>query len=156
MRHGPATATLKLYEVEPTVAGVLAILRQWQPNAENRARIARLVGELGDDNWAVREPPRGSWPRWGAGRAGVREAADSRDAEVVIRVRKLLAERGHGRAEEVLSAALEWLRESPTPQATPLLLELLPLLPDTVQSAAAERFGHARPRRRPAAAAGDR
>ena len=28
-------ATLRKYEVEPTAAGVLGVLRQWQPSAEN-------------------------------------------------------------------------------------------------------------------------
>ncbi len=134
-----AAATLRRYEVEPTAAGVIGVLRQWQPNAENRARVARLVRELGDDNWAVREAASRHLAEMGAlAEAALREAADSRDAEVVIRARKLLAERQQGRAEELLSASLEWLRESPTPQATPLLLELLPLLPDTFQSSARE------------------
>ncbi len=134
-----SAATLRRYEVEPTAAGVLSVLRQWQPNAENHARTARLVRELGDDNWAIREAATRHLAGMGTlADSALREAAESSDAEVVFRARKLLAERRQGRAEELLSASLEWLRESPTPEATPLLLELLPMLPDTFQSSVRE------------------
>ncbi len=135
-----AAATLRQYEVEPTVDGVMGVLRQWRPSAENQAQIARLVRELGDDNWTVREAASRHLANMGTlAEAALRDAAEgSRDAEVVLRARKLLAKGRQDRAEELLRAALAWLRESPTPQATPLLLDLLPLLPDASQSAARE------------------
>ena len=61
--HSPA-ATLKRYQIEPTTAGVLDVLRQWQPNGEGRARIARLIGELGSESYAFARPLPGSWPVW--------------------------------------------------------------------------------------------
>jgi HEAT repeat protein len=131
-----SASIIKRYDVEPTAASVLGVLRQWQPSAENRARIDRLVRELGDENWAVREAASRHLADMGSlAEAALRNAVEqSRDAEVVIRARKLLAERRQGRAEELLSASLQWLRETPTPQATPLLLELLPALPNTLET----------------------
>ena len=132
-----SAATLRRYEVEPTAADVLRVLRQWRPDAGNRERIARLVRDLGDNNWAVRE--RASRELAGMGRlaeSALRDAAGSNDAEVVRRARRLLADCRSGQAEELLAAALEWLRQSPTPQATALLLDLLPVLPDEFRSPA--------------------
>lgn len=132
-----AAATLRRYGVEPTADGVLRVLRQWRPDAENRAQIARLVRDLGDDKWAVRD--RAARQLAGMGTLALpalREATNSNDAEVVLRARKLLAECRSGHAEELLSAALEWLRRSPTPQATDLLLDLVAVLPVEFQSSA--------------------
>jgi hypothetical protein len=134
-----SVATLRRYEVEPTADGVLGVLRQWRPDTENRARIAQLVRDLGDNNWAVRD--RASRQLAGMGRLAepaLRDATSSNDAEVVHRARSLLAECRSGRAEELLAAALEWLRQSPTPQATALLLDLLPVLPDEFHSSTRE------------------
>jgi hypothetical protein len=135
-----AATTLRRYQVEPSAAGVLGVLRQWLPDAENRARIARLIRELGDDNWAVREAASRQLAGMGTlAEAAIREAAaQSRDAEVISRARKLLAGGQQGNAEELLLAALAWLRQSPTPQATPLLLDLLPVLPETYQPSLCE------------------
>lgn len=130
-----AAATLRRYGVEPTAAGVMGVLRQWRPDADSRARIARLVRDLGDDNWGVREAATRQLAGMGTlAEAALREAAKSSDAEVVFRARRLLAQCRPNGAEELLSAALEWLRQTPTPQATPLLLDLLPVLPDALQS----------------------
>jgi hypothetical protein len=137
--HSAAAATLKRYDVEPNAAGVLSVLRRWQPTAENHARIARLVAELGDENFAVRDAASRQLAALGTlAESAIREATQSRDAEVVFRARKLLAECQRGRGQELLFAAMEWLRESPEPQATPLLLELLPVLPDTLWPTACE------------------
>jgi HEAT repeat protein len=137
--NSAAAAILRRYEVEPDAAGVLSVLRRWQPSAENRARIARLVAELGDENFAVRDAASHQLAAMGTlAESALREATQCRDAEVVFRARKLLAECRQGRGPELLSAALKWLRQSPDPQATPLLLELLPVLPETFQSSARE------------------
>jgi len=137
--YSPA-ATLRRYNVEPTAAGVVGVLRRWQPDAGNGAQIAQLVGQLGNDNWAVREAASRQLAGMGSlAEVALREAMEhSRDAEVVMRARGLLAECRQGCAEELLSAALEWLRQSPTSQATPLLLDFVPVLPDAFQPATRE------------------
>ena len=134
-----SAATLRRYGVEPTTAGVLGVLRQWRPDAGIRRALPGWCATWATTTGGFGRPPRGSWRGWERWpRPRLREAAKSNDAEVVFRARRLLAECRQGRAEELLSAALEWLRQSPTPQATALLLDLLPVLPDAFQSATRE------------------
>ncbi len=129
-------ATLRRYQIEPTAAGCLGVLRQWQPDGESRARIARLIGELGSESYTIREAATQQLTALGtAAESQLREAVQSDDLEVVLRARQLLAECRQGHAEDVLMAALEWLRQSPSPQATPLLLNLLPVVPEAFQQA---------------------
>ena len=100
------------------------------------ARIARLIGELGSESYTIREAATQQLTALGtAAESQLREAVQSDDLEVVLRARQLLAECRQGHAEDVLMAALEWLRQSPSPQATPLLLNLLPVVPEAFQQA---------------------
>jgi hypothetical protein len=134
-----AAATLRRYRIEPSTAGVLQVLRQWQPNAEGRGRIARLVRELGSASYETREAASQQLAALGTlAEAALREATQSDDMEVAFRARRLLADGRQGQAEELLAAALEWLRQSPSPQATPLLLDLLPVVPDAFHQPACE------------------
>ena len=132
-----AAATLRRYEVEPTADGVLRVLgpvaaRRRERRADRPAGARLGQRQLGGGERASRQLA-------GLGTLAVpalRKAANSNDAEVVLRARKLLAECRSGRADELLSAALEWLRQSPAPQATALLLDFLPGLPDEFQPGA--------------------
>ena len=136
--NSPA-ATLKRYQIEPSTAGVLEVLRQRQPSAEGRERIAQLVGDLGNESYEIREAASQHLAALGTmAEPALREATQSDDMEVVFRARRLLANCGRGQAEDVLAAALEWLRQSPTPQATPLLLDLLPVVPDAFHQTVCE------------------
>lgn len=136
--HSPAAA-LRRYKIEPTTAGVLDLLRQWQPSTERRAQIARLIGQLGSDSYPIREAASRRLATLGvAAEAALREATQSDDLEVVFRAHRLLADCQQGQAEDLLMAALQWLRQSPSEQATPLLLDLLPVVPDAFYHAACE------------------
>jgi hypothetical protein len=130
-------ATLRRYQIEPTTAGVLRLLGQWQPTAENRARATRLVSELGSGSYPTREAASQQLGVLGASaETALREAVQASDElEVVVRARRLLADCS---GEELLVVTLRWLRQSPTPQATPLLLGILPAMPDAFHEAACE------------------
>ena len=91
---------------------------------------------MGDESYTIRESATQQLTALGtAAESQLRAATQSDDLEVVLRARQLLAECRQGHAEDVLMAALEWLRQSPSPQATPLLLNLLPMVPEAFQQA---------------------
>jgi hypothetical protein len=133
-------AVLRRAHVEPTAAGVLENLGRWRPTAENRARIGRLVAQLGSESYSLREAAARDLANSGPlAEAALREAAQSSDdLEVVLRARRLLAVCRQGPAEDVLLASLQWLRQNPSPRAAPVILDLVSVLPDALQGAACE------------------
>jgi HEAT repeat protein len=137
---GAPAAVLKRAHVEPTAAGVLEHLGRWQPTAENRERIKRLVTQLGSESYPLRETAGQELANSGPlAEAALREAAQSSDdLEVVLRARRLVVVCRHGPAEDVLVASLAWLKQNPSPKAAPIILDIVGTLPDALQQAACE------------------
>jgi hypothetical protein len=134
MEPPPPAETLRRHGIEPNVESVLGFLRQWQPSAADDRRIGALVRQLGHEDYFAREEASRQLSRIGIAATGaLRAAAESDDFEVSYRARRLLRTGGRdGELEQrqiLLTAALRWLRQAQSSQATPVLLEILPVLP---------------------------
>jgi hypothetical protein len=136
---GSLETVLRRFHVDATTAGVVDLLRQWQPSPANRMRISRLVRQLGSESYAVREAASRQLVTAGpVAEAALRDAEqNSDDLEVVVRARRVLVSFRQG-PQEMLMAALRWLRLSPSPKAAPLILDLLPYLSDAFEQPACE------------------
>lgn len=132
----PPAAVLERCGIEPSAAGVSALLARYEPTPEQLARITALVKQLGDDRYYQRE--RATRELLGCCPVAVpqlRSAQKSPDLEVAHRAGEVLLgwnRDGRCRHEAALTAALQWLKDSPTPQATGLLLRVLPHLPEAL------------------------
>ena len=133
---------LQRHGIDPSPTAVLEFLRQQRPSAERLARISALVEQLGSESFADREQASSQLAALGtAAVTALRDADKGNDFEIHCRAHQLLLklDRGGGRQlhQELLIAALEWLSESPSPQATATLLEVLPEMPDAATRQAA-------------------
>jgi hypothetical protein len=121
---------------EPSAAGVSALLARYEPTPEQLARITALVKQLGDDRYYQREQAtRELLDCCPVAVPQLRSARKSPDLEVTHRAGEVLLtwnRDGRCRHEAALAAALQWLKDSPTPQATGLLLRVLPHLPESL------------------------
>jgi len=130
---------LQQHGIAPDSSGVLGLLRKWKPDAPVQAELASLIRQLGSDKYEARQQASRQIRAWGAVALDpllppLQAAARSSDPEVAWQAAELL--RGWQPAEQrqlnvrLLRAALHWLRQSPAAPAAPVLLEILPSLPD--------------------------
>jgi len=102
----PDVAVLIAAGLKPDAAGIGAYLKDFLPNAAHAKRVARLVKDLGSEEFEVRQAASKAlaalplFPR-----AALEEAARSNDLEVRTRAKALL-ERGQGQGQRTLAAAL--------------------------------------------------
>jgi len=101
----------------------------WVPGKIDSNRIAKLILQLGDDRYQVREQAtRALIFMWPGSKAAVRKAVTSDDPEVQVRAARIL-ERGLSRSQD-LALVLRVIEHGRLRGMVPILLNVLPHCPD--------------------------
>lgn len=119
---GPDEALLKKYDIEPTTDSLRAGLRSMLPGSESEKRQQKLIGQLGDDNYHVREAATKTLLQLPVVSSGLlAKAAQDADPEVRWRARIVLKSAGR-RTSELLHAALRVIARRRLPGLAPEVL----------------------------------
>jgi hypothetical protein len=115
--------------IEPTTEGLRQYLRSWVPGKIDSNRIAKLIRQLGDSRYQVREQAtRALILLWPGSKAAVRKAIASDDPEVQARAARVL-ERGLSRSGD-MALVLRVIDHGRFREMVPNLLKVLPHCPD--------------------------
>jgi HEAT repeat protein len=103
---GPDELLLKKYDIEPTIASMRTGLRAMLPGSESERRQQKLIRQLGDDNYYVREAATKTLQRLPVVSSGLlNKAMQGGDPEVRWRAQIVLKSAGR-RTSDLLQAAL--------------------------------------------------
>ncbi|MFQ3650956.1 MAG: HEAT repeat domain-containing protein, partial [Gemmataceae bacterium] len=135
-------ASLREFKIEPTVAGILDYFKKRTPAKETLDKIETFVGELGDEEYAIREKAtRGLIEIGPLARGKLALAAKSEDPEVRKRAKYAL-DRISVPADDnrLLPAALRVLAAKKAENTAEIILNLLPHIEnlDTIDEMASE------------------
>jgi hypothetical protein len=118
---------LRAARVKTTGVGLLAYLKKQIPASDRAARAAKLVKDLGDDDFDVREAAEKALVALGtAALPALRAAVKSPDLEVRMRALRCIKDIGPERARTTTGAAVRLLAQRRPAGAVALLLDLLP------------------------------
>jgi hypothetical protein len=119
--------TLQAAGVKTTGPALLAYLKKQVRAGDRRARAARLVKDLGDDDFDVREQAEKDLIELGpAALPALRAALKSKDLEVVKRAERCIKEIGPERVNRAAGAAVRLLALRRPAGSVAVLLDLLP------------------------------
>ena len=139
-----AELILRQNGVGTETAELIEFLQRLQPDAKRQEEIAKLIKQLSDTEFSVREAAFKKLPTFGdAARRLVTEASKSKDPEVSWRCEKILEQLSSEQTivlrQSLTTAALQVLTARTDANATPAILQALPILPDEhTQSIAAQ------------------
>jgi hypothetical protein len=128
---GEAEATLKAAKVAVETPALVEFLRKQTLDDAKRQYLKRLVSQLGDASFEVREKAKDDLVAAGTAAAPLlMQALNDTDPEVVTRVKECLQAIGKPQDPTVIQAAARLLAWRKPPEAAGLLLAYLPMAPD--------------------------
>jgi len=123
--------TLKTAGIGTDDAALIDYFRSMTPDDGNRERIAALIGDLGADDFQMREKASSELVKIGGKAAPLlRQAKDSRDLEIARRARVCLAKIEQKQDPALISAAARLLATRRPTAAAQVLLNFAPLAGD--------------------------
>lgn len=123
---GEDVAVLKAHGIEPTLDSIRKYLRSFLPGSDVSRRQRELVPLLGHSSFARREAANRELIRLSVGStAALKSAADSRDAEIRWRARRILAN-AESRGQAILLAVYRVVRKQRLPGLGKEIIESLP------------------------------
>lgn len=115
--------------IEPTTEGLRQYLMSWVPGNVDSNRIAKLIRQLGDDRYRVRDQAtRALIFMWPGSKTAVQKAVTSDDPEVQVRAARIL-ERCLSRSKD-LALVLRVIEHGRLRGMVPILLKVLPHCPE--------------------------
>lgn len=130
------SALLTKAGLETTGPALIDLLRKQSPPRDAQERAKKLVRQLGDEDFSVREKASKELVRLGAVAArALEEASRSDDAEVRRRARSCLKQLKAGADEKATIAAVHLLALRRPAGAADALLDILPTAPESVAGA---------------------
>ena len=139
------TALLAEHGIEPTLKHIATYLRRFKPNEALQKRATKLIKQLGDPQFDVRqEAVNGLLELPFTPRELLLKAAAASDPEIAYRAKTILHHprteaklKKERRRRDVAAAVLRLVRQKPIRKATPILIETIPFFDSQQLRAAA-------------------
>ena len=126
--HNPYSGVLLTNGISPDAKGVTAYLERVRPSAEATRRVSKLIRDLGDGSFRVREAAENKLATMGLiAEHAVKEAARSDDPEVITRAKSILKKFSVSDDIMILHAAIKTVGLTKPKEAVSLLFDIIPL-----------------------------